>query len=291
MSAAVHQIRGLIVHDAAIGIVDGNLLAVVFLFRLHVEHVAQGELVDIVVLVDLQTLLDLCLDLLGEHHLVDQFGCHIVLCVSEAHDAVVSKLVQGFSLHLAALGHLLQPVVPDTVQVGSALLAIVFAHTRLGVSLHITLILTYLGHHVFDAEFVVKTLHVFALGAKTREFNVSVIVQIDIVGYRGHIIGSLIVLVGIGHDPLTTLLEVLQGIAQLLGCSRCVEGQCAALQVDTFDVFIVLRLTDGTDQVVQSHGTHVVQVQDLIDRGAFFCPFTDGSVEFDDKHRVFLNFG
>ena len=183
MSAAVHQIRGLIVHDAAIGIVDGNLLAVVFLFRLHVEHVAQGELVDIVVLVDLQTLLDLCLDLLGEHHLVDQFGCHIVLCVSEAHDTVISKLVQGFSLHLAALGHLLQPVVPDTVQVGSALLAIVFAHTRLGVSLHITLILTYLGHHVFDAEFVVKTLHVFALGAKTREFNVSVIVQIDIVGY------------------------------------------------------------------------------------------------------------
>ena len=112
-------------------------------------------MVDIVVLVDLQTLLDLCLDLLGEHHLIDQFGCHIVLCVSEAHDTVVSKLVQSLCLYLTALSHLLQPVVPDTVHVGGALLTVVVAHTRLGVSLHITLILTHLGHHVFDAKFVV----------------------------------------------------------------------------------------------------------------------------------------
>ena len=48
----------------------------------------------------------------------------------------------------------------------------------------------------------------------------TVIVQIDVVGYRGYIIGSLIVLVGIGYDPFAALLEVLQGIAQLLGCSR-----------------------------------------------------------------------
>ena len=220
MSAAIKQIHGLTIYDTAIGIVDGNLLAVVILLRLYVEHIAQGELVNVVVLAEFQTLLNLCLNLFWEHHLVDQLGFHIILGVGKSHDAVVSQLVQGFGFYFTTLSHLLQPVVPDTRQVGGALLAVVVAHTCLGIALHIALILTNLGHHIFNAEFVVQTLHILTLGTKALEIDITMIIQVDVVGNRSHIIGGLVVPVGIGNDPLAALLEVTQGIAQLLGCGR-----------------------------------------------------------------------
>ena len=54
---------------------------------------------------------------------------------------------------------------------------------------------------------------------------------------------------------------------------------------------MILCLTDGTDQVVESHRTHVTHIQDFVNRRILFCPFTDGTIELDNKHRVLLDFG
>ena len=122
-------------------------------------------------------------------------------------------MVQVFGFHLTTLGHLLQPVVPDAFQIGFALLAVVVAHACQGVALHVALIFANLGHQVFDAEFVVEALQVFAFGAKTLEVDHALSVQIDVISHAGHVVIGLVVLVGIGHNPLAASLEVFQGIA------------------------------------------------------------------------------
>ena len=77
----------------------------------------------------------------------------------------------------------MQPILPDTLQISSTLLTVVVAHARQGVPLYITLVFTDLGHHIFDAEFVVESFHIFTLAAKTLEIDHTFSIQIDVVGH------------------------------------------------------------------------------------------------------------
>ena len=95
-------------------------------------------------------------------------------------------------------------------------------------------------------------------------------------------------MVGIGHDPFAALLEVLQGVAQLLGCGGSIELGHAAFQIDPLDIVVILGLADGGNQVVQSHGTHIVHAEHGVEGRTAFCPFTDRTVELNHEHRVFL---
>ena len=45
----------------------------------------------------------------------------------------------------------------------------------------------------------------------------TVVVQVDVISDGDHIVGSLVIQVGVSDDPLAALLEVLQRVAQLLG--------------------------------------------------------------------------
>ena len=62
MPAGVHQTTATAVHDVAIGVIDGNLLAFVLLF-LDVAHVGQTQLVDSLVVTDFQHFLHFALHL------------------------------------------------------------------------------------------------------------------------------------------------------------------------------------------------------------------------------------
>ena len=90
MTTAVQKVHCLTVDNATIGIINSNLLAVFLLLRFYVKHVRERQLVDVVVLVNLQTFLDLCFDLLREKDLVNELGFHIILSVGESHDAIIS---------------------------------------------------------------------------------------------------------------------------------------------------------------------------------------------------------
>ena len=59
------------VNDITIGIVNSDFLTILLL-TLHVNHVRQRELLDMVVSVNLQELLDFPFYLVGIHQLVDQ---------------------------------------------------------------------------------------------------------------------------------------------------------------------------------------------------------------------------
>ena len=122
-------------------------------------------MVDVIILVEFQTSLDLCFDLLGEKEFVNQFSLYVIIGLGKGHNAVASQFVQLFRLHLTTFCHLLQPVVPDARQVGGTLFTVVFAHPRLGVALYITLIFAHFGNKVFDTQFVVESFIVFTLAA------------------------------------------------------------------------------------------------------------------------------
>ena len=261
MATAIYQVRDLAVHDAAEGVVYGYLITVFVLISLHVQHVGEGQLGDNVVLAEFQAIFDLSLEFLGEQDLIDELRRQIVVGVGKCHDAVVGQLVQLFRRHLAALGNLLQPVLPDAVVVGGALLTVVVAHTRHRVALHITLIFAHLGGHILHANLVVESFQILALAAKTFEVDITLGIQVHLVGHRNHVIVGLQILVGVGHDPLAARLEILQGVAQLLGGGWSVELRQSAFQVDTLDIVVVLGLADAGNEVVKAHGTHVIHAE------------------------------
>ena len=291
MATAIYQVCDLAVHDVAESIVHGNLITVVVLVCFHVQHVGKGQLVDVVILVQFQSFLDFCLEFLGEDDLVNEFGGQVVVGIGKGEDAVIGQLIQLLGTHLAALSDLFQPVLPDAVQVDRALLTVVVAHAGQGVALHITLVLTNLRRQVLHANLVVESLHIFSLAAETFEVYITLCIQVNLVGYRCHIVVGLHILVGIGHDPLAARLEVLQGVTQLLGGGRRIKLRDATFQIDTLDVIVVLCLSDAGDEVVETHGTHVTHAEHGVEGRTLIGPFTDSPAEFDHKHGVVLYFG
>ena len=265
MASAIQHIHGLAVNNAAVGIVDGNFLTLLLFLRLHVKHVGQCKLLNIVVFVQLQALLNLILYLLWEHNLVHQFCLHVVLAGSKCQQTVVNQLVQRLSLNLSTCSHLLQPVVPDTVQVSLTLFAVILTHACLGVALYIALIFSNLGHHVLHAKLVIQSLIILSLAAKTAQVNGSLTIQINLIGNSSHIVAGLTVVAGIAHNPLSALLEVLQSIAQLLCGSRAVESGATAFDVYTLDVLFVLSLMDAGNQIIQSHRARIAHSKQVVE--------------------------
>ena len=75
------------INDFTIGIIDGNLFAL-FLLVGHIGHLVQCQLVDMLVLINLQTLLDFAFHLVGIEQLVDQFHAHQFLLAAKCYIAV-----------------------------------------------------------------------------------------------------------------------------------------------------------------------------------------------------------
>ena len=85
------------------------------------------------------------------------------------------------------------------------------------------------------------------------QINSALAIQINLIGYSGYIIRSLGISIGIGYNPLTTGLEILEGIAQLLGCGGTIECGLTTLDIDTLDILIILCLADAGNQIVETH--------------------------------------
>ena len=276
----------LLVDDFAVGIVDGNLVALVLLLRLHVDHVAQRELVDVVVIVYAQLVLDHFLDLLGIHHAVDEAGLDVVVGIGKGNDAVAGQLVQLLGRHLSAVGHVLQHLLPDALEEHGALLAVGLAHVLAGDALHRALVFSNARTLIFHANLLVESCHIHALATQSAEVYHARLVQEHRVGCRGHVIALLHVLVGKGNDPLAALLEVNECVANLLGRGGCVERGCTALYVYALDLFLVLGLADRGDDVVEAHCFHVGLPEKHRKRILAFCLLVDDPVHFQHEHGV-----
>ena len=144
-------------------------------------------------------------------------------------------------------------MLPDALIHGQALLTVVFAHVLTGDALNGALVFTYTCALVFHANFLIESGHVVAFATHTLEVNHAGLVNKQAVSNRGYVVAGLQILVGIGDNPFATLLEILQGIANLLGCGGRVEDGGAALNIYTLDVFVILGLLDGGENVIQTH--------------------------------------
>ena len=98
------------------------------------------------------------------------------------------------------------------------------------------------------------------------------------------------VVVGIGDNPLATLFEIFQGIAQLLGCSGRVEGYSTIFQVDSLDIVVILRFADRGDKIVEPHLAHVGHTQESVNGRAFLAAFLNRTAEPNHKYGVVLDF-
>ena len=269
MSATVQHIHCLTVNNASVCIVDGNLLALLLFLRLNVQHVSQCKLLNIVIFIQLQALLNLILYLLWEQNLIYQLCLHIVLAGSKCQQTVVNQLVQGISLNLSAFGHLLKPVVPDAIQVSLTLFAVVLTHACQGVTLNVALIFSNLGHHILNAKLVIKSFVILSLTAKTAQVDCSLAVKINLISNGSYIVAGLTIVACIAHNPLSALLEVLQGVAQLLCRCRTVEAGTTAFNIYSFNVLFVLSLTNARNKIIQSHRARIAQSKQVVE----WCSF------------------
>ena len=83
----IHEAAGFRVDDFAVGVIDGNLFALVFL-AFHAFHISQCQLVDVVLLVNLQHLLDFTFHLVGIDQLVDHLHLDVILGLSQRYETV-----------------------------------------------------------------------------------------------------------------------------------------------------------------------------------------------------------
>ena len=183
-----HEAAGHLVDDFAVGIVDGNLLALLLLLRRQADHVGEHHLLHILILSDAQLALDERTDAVGVHVAVDEVRLHVVVHVGKDHDAVVGQLVQGFGRHAAAVGHIVEHVLPDALLVGRALFAVIVAHVLARHLLHGALIFAHAGSLILHAQLLVEPRQVVALAAQTLEVNHARFVEEHAVGHRCHVV-------------------------------------------------------------------------------------------------------
>ena len=110
-------------------------------------------------------------------------------------------------------------------------------------------------------------------------------IEIDFGGNRRYIIVALGVRIGICHYPLSSLFEILQGLAY--GKAGGHSGRSPlAVEVDTLDAVIIRSSGDRANYIVKSHRTSFLVNQ----RGELHCRLTllnharKGQIE----HRILL---
>ena len=148
-------------------------------------------------------------------------------------------------------------MVPDALIQGQTLLAVVVAHVFASNTFYGTLVFAHTSALISHANLLVKACQVIALASHTLEINHASLVDEEAVGYASHIVTGLHILVGIGNNPFATFLEILQGMTYLLCCGRSIECGGATLNIDAFDMVVVLSRLNGFKDVVQSKILHV----------------------------------
>ena len=271
------------IYDFAVGIIDGNLVALLLLV-FHVLHVRYSQLCDVVLLLYLEHVLDFLLHLVSIEQFAHQFHLHVVGRIAQR-DATVSVGIQRVRGNLQTCRDILQHDVPDAVDVGGHLFTVSIAHLVGGHHLRGTLVLAHLAELVFHAELGQQVFQEIRLCSQTVPVNHALRVQIDLVGHTTYIIGGLGIGVSVCHNPLATLLEIEQCLADGMCRCRSISREHAGFYVNSLDVFLFLGLLYGADNVVQSDGICYCSACQHVQR-IVFGAFLDLSCQHQCQHGV-----
>ena len=91
-----------------------------------------------------------------------------------------------------------------------------FAHLLLGVPFGVALELAHFKHLIFQSHLVVESFVELYPGCNAVPVEHSLGVEVEFVGYRSQIIGSLRVGIAVCDNPLAAFFEVGQRVAQFL---------------------------------------------------------------------------
>ena len=230
-----------VLHDVARRIVDGNLVAL-HLLVLHVEHVAESELRNVVVLLKLHHLLHGILHLVAVHHAVHHLRLHEHLCRLQC-EVRVGVAVERVDAYAAALRYGGADVLPCAIDEGLCLQAVGVAHLLLGKGLGGTLERAHLHHLALHAKLSHEVLVEHGLRSDAVPVDDALRIDVHLVCHRCYVVGTLRVVVAVSHNPLAALAEVGEGVAYLL--QRGVVGhQCARFYVYAFYVVVSLGFLD-----------------------------------------------
>ena len=205
MASTHEDSLGRLVYDVAIGIIYGNLLAIILL--LHELHVADADLADALVLVNLEQLLHLGFHLVVIEQAVDELQLLQGFGTFEHHQTVGIG-IQRVYRDLTAIADGFHHIAPEAIDVSLCLLAVGVAHAVLGIHFSCTLIFSHLDDLHLDAHLGQQILHEHRLGGNAVPVDFTVGIQPNLVGNGAEVVGALRVGVAIGYNPLARLLEV-----------------------------------------------------------------------------------
>ena len=141
-------------------------------------------------------------------------------------------------------------------------------------------------HHLHIHTHLVEQFLVVGHGAAhTAPVNDALWIDNHRIGCRTQIIGSLGVLVTVGNNELSLLLEVEQCLADALQGGRHGTGKSTCLQIDALHFGVGLCMFNGFENVIQSlvcqHG-----IAENLAKGILFATLVDASLQLDDQHAV-----
>ena len=277
VDAAVHAFGGT-VDDVALGIDDGNRIAVVaanLLLALGI-FLKRQQVLAVVVLLEHGT------HILLEAEGVDQARAAGV--VGKVAAEVVGNGVELAHADAAAGGNVGCRRAPHTADVGANLLAVGSAHVVQRVHLAGALVGAALGTDEvhLHPQLVEEVLVVHHLPANAAEVHHAAGVQAHHVGRRAEVVAALAVGGGIAYDRLVATGKSADGGTQLL--ERSPRQASVALEQQAAHVLVVGSGIDGVDGVDESHGLAIAEALHEPRGGAVAAD----TVEVDNEEGVLL---
>ena len=253
------------IDDVAHSIVDGDLVALLVL-RSSSQQVGHAHLRNLVIGRETQFFLHRLAYLVRIEQPIHHPHPHMVLGSSQRDEAVCVG-IKLLSREAAALAHGGDNVLPDAREVGRGLLPVRIAHLLARKHLRGALVRADLCHLHADIEFGQQVLDEDRFRSQAVPIDLSLRIEIDLVGHRGQIISPLRIGVAIGDDPLSGLAELLQFATDGSERGVGIGGKRTRLDIDTLDFITLLGLADGLrhrgksqlrDSVAEQRGEHVV---------------------------------
>ena len=171
----------------------------------------------------------------------------------------------------------------------SLVILVVVAHPVGSECLGSTLVGTHLGKLNLHPELSHEVFQVVGRRAQTAPVDLAQRVNPHLVGHATDVVGALHVLVAIGNNPFSALLEVEQGLADGVARGGRVHLQGTGLDIDTFHVVVFLGGLDGGQDVVESH--RAVSFSHHFRQEVASASFVDYSAKRQHQHRVVLDGG
>ena len=178
----IHGIAVVFIYNISISIIDSNLVATIFLI-LHIEHIAQTELWNVGVGIDVEAFLDDVFHFISIHGLVDEAQFDELLCIGQIHETI-GVCVERVGRNLTAGRYVFEHYLPYACHIGSHLFAVSFAHAVGSHLLWCALVFSYFAEFKLNAKLSEQIFVEYRFGSQSVPTNLTLWVEQNLVSHR-----------------------------------------------------------------------------------------------------------